>query len=355
MVPPEPPPGGKERIYEIRGLRFHHGTQFRLAVDELHLDAGEKLAIVGPNGSGKTTLLRILAFLERPAAAARFRYRGRDVPSRVAPPRRGLAFLRQQPCIFSGSTAQNVAYPLRLRRLPAVEIRPRVAAMLAVMDLEARAQTPARSLSGGEQRRLALARVLIGDPAVILLDEPTAHLDKRSREIVEQILAGSAAALLLTTHDLRLAHRLAQRVVHLDGGRVVARLPENVLAGQAAGDRLTTARGMTLLLGEAVPAGPLKVAIDPRNLVLSTAPLDSSMRNRLRGRVVALHERGSGILLEIDCGETLTAVITRESYRQMGLNLHSEVHVSFKAQAVEVLTDVRVAGSDPPPDRAEKP
>ncbi len=351
-------------IYDIKDMLFRRSEQFTLNIESFTLAPGERVAIVGPNGSGKTTLLRLLAFLESPTRCAGFRFRGQELLGRrpgellgrrpgellgrrPRATRRGLGFLKQQPHLFLGSVRQNLAYPLTLRGFRGAELRRRLDAMLELIDLTSHAETSARRLSGGEQKRLALGRVLIGAPDVLLLDEPVAHLDLRSQRVIERLLLGSSASLVLAAHDMRLAHRVAGRVVHLKTGRLAPGLPENILEGYRSGRDLVTAGGLALHLpagaggaevdGEGSGGERAMVMIDPRNLVLSLEPLVSSMRNHYRGRVCALHVQGDDVWVEIDCGERLTAIITRESYESLGLNLNRDVVVSFKSHSVEVL------------------
>ncbi len=336
-------------IYDLRDLVWQRSARFRLQIDAFTLAPGEKVAIVGPNGSGKTSLLRLLALLERPTRWGRFVYRGRELPrgpgqrSPGSERRGALGFLKQQPYLFAGTVRANLAYPLRLRRVPALERDRRVEAMLALVDLTALADAPVDRLSGGEQKRLALGRVLIGNQDLLLLDEPAAHLDRRSRRVIERLLAESEASWLLATHDLHLAHRLADRVLSLKSGRLAPALPENVLEGRYEEDGLRTAGGLLIHLPpqEEVARpdnGPAAaVMLDPRHVVLSLEPLESSMRNQFRGRVCAVHQHGGTVWVEVDCGERLTSIISRESYGNLGLNLGREVVVSFKVHAVEVL------------------
>ena len=349
-------PAGAPPIFALRGLSFGYGGPFRLEVGELLVSAGERLAIVGHNGSGKTTLLRILAGLESAQTAV----------SHSRPAGERLGFLKQDPYLFGDTVAGNLAYPLKMRRLPADEVRQRVDAMLQLIGLEGTAARPAHRLSGGERKRVALGRVLIAEPEVLLLDEPDAYLDRHSQDVVEQILDHTRATLILTTHDLRFAHRVALRVVHLREGRISTGLPANVLAGEGRGDMMLTRGGLTLHLGRPLAAGeggsappdsgaarqegagpprgsggtprPLRVALDPRSLVLSRAPLDSSMLNHFCGRVRATHDQNGSVWVEVALGpETLTAIISRDSYEHLGLNLNQEVWISFKAHAVEIL------------------
>jgi tungstate transport system ATP-binding protein len=348
-------------IYDVKDMKFTRSERFTLDIESFALAQGERVAIVGPNGSGKTTLLRLLAFLETPSRCTHFRFLDDEVGTRRrqgALRRRGLGFLKQHPHLFSGSVRQNLAYPLTLRRCRGAELRRRVDAMLELVDLVGHAETSVRRLSGGEQKRLALGRVLIGAPDVLLLDEPAVHLDLRSQRVIERVLLASNVSLVLATHDLHLAHRVAGRVLHLKAGRLASGLPENILEGRRSGHELVTVGGLAIHLpgeagGEAGAdaaepgdpgAGhvgpvdaPAMVMIDPRNLVLSLEPLVSSMRNHYRGQVCALHVQGDNVWVEIDCGERLTAIITRESYEALGLNLNRDVVVSFKSHSVEVL------------------
>jgi tungstate transport system ATP-binding protein len=314
-------------LIEVRALRRTLSPRFTLEVDEFTLSRGEKVAVVGQNGAGKTTFLRALAGLDAPTSC--------DL--RTGPHRGEFGFLRQQPYLFRGSVARNLAYPLRLRRVPANEVADRVTAMCALLDLRAFAEAPVGRLSGGEQKRVALGRALIAQPAVVFLDEPDAYLDGYSLEIVARALEDSEATLLFASHDLRMAHRVGGRVIHLRDGILVPGLPANVLAGRVEGDRFVSAAGLRVRLGQAVAADPLKIEIDPRSLVISLEPLASSMLNEVRGRIAVVREHDGQVWLEIDCGDRLTAIISRDSYEKMGLNLNREVCVSFKANAVEVL------------------
>ena len=321
-------------LIEIEGLRFSYSEAFTLTIDAFTLRAGARVAVVGRNGSGKTTWLRILAGLQAPDACLRV----------TRAPQIRIGFLRQHPYLFSGTVAQNLTYPLKLRRLPRAEIAARVAAMLEQIDLTPLAGRRCDALSGGERKRLALGRALIAEPDVLFLDEPDAHLDRGSRRVIEELLAPPGRTIIFTTHDLRFAHRLGEEILHLRDGRFSQGSPENVLTctvdatGPAAGTRAVTPAGLGIALGRAVPAGSIRLAIDPASLVLSREPLDSSMLNQFRGRVRAAHDANSNVWLDIELdGETWTALISRSSYERLGFNIGSAVVVSFKANAVEVL------------------
>jgi tungstate transport system ATP-binding protein len=294
------------------------------------------VAVVGRNGSGKTTLLRILAFLERPASWEQFTYQGRAVVhGRIS--RDGIGLLKQQPWIFQGTVAENLAYGLRVRRLSSEEIKRRVNAVGERLGLGAHLSMTARSLSGGEQKRLSLGRILVTEPRVLLLDEPMAHLDRISQDAIENVLVQSTTTAVFTTRDLPVARRLGDRILNLEGGQLTESLPENTFEGVCHAGTLTTRRGLAIRLPVNVAAGTVTVAIDPRAIVLSLEPFRSSMRNAYQGCITAVREYGSNVWLEIDAGEVFTSVVSRESYRELRLNVHGAVIVQFKANAVRLL------------------
>ena len=179
---------------------------------------GAPTMLIGPNGAGKTTLLRLAMGLIAPS-------RGRvtwDGVVGVPPTRRAIVF--QRPVMLRRSAAGNIRYALKAARIPREQHDARIAELLALVGPEAIASRPARRLSGGEQQRLALARALARDPTVLFLDEPTASLDSAATKAVEDVVGAIAARgikVVMATHDLGEARRLAGDVVFLHRGRVV--------------------------------------------------------------------------------------------------------------------------------------
>ncbi len=189
----------------------------------LEFGRGPRTLLVGPNGAGKSLLLRLCHGLLRPSAG-RLTWCG--AAAGAARARQAMVF--QRPVLLRRSAAANVAYALALRRVPRGERAAIVADALAAAGLGALAGRPARVLSGGEQQRLALARAWALEPEVLFLDEPTASLDPgatRADEAVIQRFADAGSKIVMTTHDLGQARRLADEVVFLHAGRVVERGP----------------------------------------------------------------------------------------------------------------------------------
>src|SRR5829696_3909665 len=183
----------------------------------LGIAPGAPTVLIGPNGSGKTTLLRLAMGLIDPSEG-RISFGGRE---NVPPLRRAIVF--QRPAMLRRSAAANIRFALRAAGIPRVEHARRTSELLELVGLGPLADRAARRLSGGEQQRLALARALARDPAVLFLDEPTASLDPTATKAVEDIIRAVSERnikVVMATHDLGEARRLAGDIVMLHRGRI---------------------------------------------------------------------------------------------------------------------------------------
>jgi cobalt/nickel transport system ATP-binding protein len=208
-----------------RGLTFRYPDGHR-ALDDLHLHVGhgERVAVLGPNGAGKTTLMLHLNGLLT-ATAGDLEVAGIPVERRRLPELRarvGLVFQDPDDQLFMPTVREDVAFgPLNMG-LGRGEVESRVAEALRAVRMEDAADRAPHGLSQGERRRVAIATVLAMDPALLVLDEPSANLDPRARRELLELLAGIDRTLLVVTHDLPFAAELCERAVILARGRVVA-------------------------------------------------------------------------------------------------------------------------------------
>ncbi|WP_083528443.1 ABC transporter ATP-binding protein [Hyphomicrobium sp. CS1BSMeth3] len=194
-------------------------------VDNLDLDVerGEFITFLGPSGSGKTTTLMLLAGFELPDAG-RIHLDGREIQS-VPPHRRNIGVVFQNYSLFPHLTInENIAYPLRVRRMPAAEIEDRVRRALDMVKMSGFGTRLPSMLSGGQQQRVALARALVFDPPVILMDEPLGALDKNLREHmqleIKAIHERLGATFIYVTHDQSEALTMSDRIAVFDSGRL---------------------------------------------------------------------------------------------------------------------------------------
>jgi tungstate transport system ATP-binding protein len=211
----------------LEDVRMRAGDVTILDGISLTISPGAPTVLIGPNGSGKTTLLRVLMGLLSPTSG-RITWGGRE---HVPPQKRAIVF--QRPVMLRRSAEANVRYALGR------DDEARVTELLALVGLSGLERRPARRLSGGEQQRLALARALARDPELLLLDEPAASLDPAATKAIEDIVRAVAARgvkVVMSTHDLGEAKRLAGDIVLLHRGRIIETGPASDFFAQPRSD-----------------------------------------------------------------------------------------------------------------------
>jgi molybdate transport system ATP-binding protein len=334
-----------------------------LAVDvQFSVGDGEVLAVLGPNGAGKSTVLRVLAGLLRPDA-------GRVVvgdevwnsAERHLPPhQRSLGMVFQDHLLFPHlSITDNVAFGLRSRGMRKAPARAAAAPWLDRVGLGDLGDRRPGELSGGHAQRAALARALVGDPRVLLLDEPLSALDARTRLTVRaelhRHLGDYAGSAVLVTHDPIDAMALADRVVVVEDGAVVqtgtpaevARRPRTdyvarlvglvLLPGTGRGQQVALDGGGVVALGEEA-TGPVFVAIRPESVALYLDRPAGSPRNVWPLRLVAATPHGSVVRCDLAGEVPLTADVTATAFAELGLAPGAAVWASVKASEVAVYT-----------------
>jgi molybdopterin-binding protein len=342
-------------MIELRGVSKKFGEIEALRDVSLEIERGDVFAILGPNGSGKSTLLWILASLESPSSGELL------FDGASADWRRRATLVFQRTVVLRGSVHDNVAYGLRQRGSSTGEIEEKVVRALRLMGLETLAERKAKSLSGGERQRLSIARAIVLETDLLLLDEPTVNLDPESLEIVKRFIKGQKdrpdSSIVLATHDVETARELSDRVLLLSEGRVVeigatrelmtnqssemARFSrsENVFTGHS-----TIVKGVShidvdgaVIVGAFGAQGETTVHVRPEDIIVSRSVMRSSARNNLQGKIVGVEEYDSIIRLTVDAGVGFTVQITRRSLEEMGLNVGQEVYLTFKASSVNQL------------------
>ncbi|MEU9589145.1 ABC transporter ATP-binding protein [Streptomyces sp. NPDC048219] len=342
------------------GTTSGDGLDARLVVDRggFRLDVsltaapGEVVALLGPNGAGKTTALRALAGL-LPPTGGHLRLDGVAL-DRTPPESRPVGVVFQDYLLFPHLTAlDNVAFGPRCRGAAKAEARALAAAWLDRMGLAGHAGAKPRRLSGGQAQRVALARALATNPRLLLLDEPLAALDARTRlEVRAQLrrhLTDFEAVAVLVTHDPLDAMVLADRLVVVEHGTIVqegtpadiARRPRTDYIAQLVGLNLYRGRaeGHTVLL-DAGPAiattedlsGPVFVAFPPGAVTLyGERPSGSSARNLWRCEVAGLETHGDQIRVDLTGQLALAADLTTVAAAELGLHPGAPVWATVKA------------------------
>jgi heme exporter protein A len=209
-------------MIEIRGLTKSFGSKVALQGINIDIAEGEFLTLVGPNGAGKTTLLRILATLTRPTGGS-VRVAGFDLVGQGAEVRRHIGLASHQTLLYDDLSAEeNLRFYGRMYEV--AELEERITALLQRVGLEHRRHDLVRTFSRGMQQRLAIARALLHDPAILLLDEPYTGLDQQAAEVLREVLValvGRSRTVLMTTHNLERGLELCHRAAILVNGRIV--------------------------------------------------------------------------------------------------------------------------------------
>lgn len=349
---------------ELRDIIKEYPGQI-VALQGITLEVAEQevLGVVGPNGAGKTTLLRIMALLDAPTNGQVF-FKGHEVTAaNIDVLRKNVTMVFQRTAMFDTTVFRNVAYGLRLQGISGKELETRVRRALQIVGLKPAEQRPAKSLSGGEQQLVAIARALALDPELLILDEPMANLDPIYAARIEHLVLElrDETTIVHTTQNVALAARLSDKLAFLLEGKLIqvgsvdevltrpidARVAqlvgfENIFEGNIVSveegiARISIEEGFEL---EAVTAkrGRCVVAIRPEDIVVSKRRLRSSMRNTFEGKIVRVTDAGPLVRIVVDAhGLPLTALLTRRSFRDLGLHKGGDVQVSFKASCVHVI------------------
>ncbi len=351
------PEAGGERV-EIRAATKVYGPV--RALDGVTLDVAprEFVSLLGPSGSGKTTLLGILGGFIQPSAGS-IHFGGRDVTF-TPPHKRDVGIVFQNYALFPHmNVGENVAFPLRARRLPKGTWAERVRRTLAMVDLAGYEERGIQQLSGGQRQRVALARAMIFEPRLILMDEPLSALDKQLRESMQielrQLHRRLGATIIYVTHDQREALTMSDRVAILKDGRLVqidrpARLhdhPVNAFVASFIGEAtlLPVVRldaGSVSLAGTVLrssrplpPTGDLVLAVQSEKLLIDDGA-GETVRNRLRGRV-------SDIVYQ---GESLRVFLTLEDGASLSLRQPSHYEAARRIPAIGEHLDLSLHPED---------
>jgi tungstate transport system ATP-binding protein len=349
-------------VIELVDVSKTYGDVEALIDVNLEVASGELLTLLGPNGSGKSTLLRILAGLETPTEG-QVLYEGAPIDTRsLQELRRRATMLFQRTVLLRGSVYDNVACGLQFDEKTDAEIKEGVEEALSLVGLSPLKNRKAKALSGGEQQRLSLARALVLNRDLLLLDEPTANLDPESLGIVKEVINSlnkeKGKTIVMASHNLAQVQEASGRLLLLNEGRIEeeGRTRELLNNQSAAMRRFTRSENVftgnsmvvdgvshvdigegTTIRAAFIREGRVTVHVPPEDIIVSHMPVESSARNSLKGRIVGVEDRDSVVRLRVDAGRVFSIQITRRSLEEMALNVGVEVYLTFKASSVQIL------------------
>ncbi|MFY9399072.1 MAG: ATP-binding cassette domain-containing protein [Desulfomonilia bacterium] len=336
-----------EPLYRVGNLKYAYGKHFSLDVPELTIHHGESLGIVGPNGSGKSTLLNLLAFIDAPDSGTIY-FEGIPAGPDSLEARRCVTMLLQVSYLLKRTVFENVAYGLRLRgeMQNAIE-RVREALSWVGLAPDKFAHRMWHQLSGGEAQRVALASRLVLRPKVLVLDEPTASVDRHSSYLIKDAIDKCRrmfdTSLIIVSHDYLWLNTVADKLVRMEEGRLVEYVAGNVIHGpwEEAGEGLfskhlsdgqviLSARGTSLDGSAILNPSSITIGLEP--------PRQESAMNVLKGRVLTMSQEADteNILVEVAVAQThLNVRVTKASAVRLQLVPGEEVWIIFKATALQ--------------------
>jgi len=329
----------------------------------LKVSEGEILTIIGPNGSGKTTILRIMAGIDMPTIGEVYFKNKRVDKDNLREVRKNITLVFQRTALFNTTVQKNVAYGLRLRGYPKREIEERVKEALKMVKLQDFEKRWVKNLSGGEQQRVSLARALVLNTDVLLLDEPTANLDPKNVSIIEETISWVSrerkTTVVMATHNMFQAEILTDRAALLIGGRIaqigapqqILRVPSEHLASFARLENVFS--GMSTIVEGGISRvqleddltieaavkleGRVTLFVQPEDIILSKKELISSARNVFEGEVMEVSDLGNKVRLRVNARKNFIVQITKRSFKEMQLNIGSRVFLTFKASSVSIM------------------
>ena len=335
--------------------------EFILRNVTLDIDRGEYLVVIGPTGAGKTILLETIAGIYPPDSGT-ITLDGRDITG-LPPRERNICVVYQDYMLFTHlNVEENIGFGLVSRKMDKDEIRKRVVEAAELLSIDHLLHRSPDTLSGGEQQRTAIARAIVMEPVLLLLDEPLSALDGQTRVMLQKELRRLHQRYRITvvhvTHNFEEVFALADRVAVMHDGDIVQcghpdevfRKPasefvanftgvENIFRGTCTpqdGASAIMVDGLKIISGACNGDGEVYATVRPEDILISRDPVTSSARNSFPGTITDIVNNGMVIKVIVDAGIPFVSVLTRQGYDQLQLTEGEKVYLTFKASAVHV-------------------
>ena len=338
-------------LYNITNLRKIYDKRTVLDIDKLTIEKGEVYTLTGPNGAGKTTFLKILALLDVPSHGE-IEFMGKQISyteKALHQARQNVVLLDQNPIMFTGTVRENVGFGLRMRKKDKVQIEKRVVEMLDLVGMKKFIDHDANGLSGGETKRVALARALAIAPEVLICDEPSANVDNENQEMILDALGRAnkiqGTSIVFSTHYLSQGSRLSDKILLLQNGKLSDILNENIYRAQLVekGDEYSTCQlsGQVVLkvkTDQLYSDAEFKVWLDPETINISRAKSgegkDVQATNSFTGQLLEIGLQKGMVKLCVDVGVRVIVHINYEQYRKLGLLIGDKLTLNVDYSAI---------------------
>jgi len=204
----------------IKDIKKQFGNKVALDIKELNIKQGQITGLIGPNGAGKSTLLRIIAGLDKDFSGY-IKYNDQGLSDEIY---KKMTLVTQKPYLFKRTVYENISYPLKIRKMDKKNIRILTEEIMTKLEISKLRNKKAHLLSGGESQKVSLARALVFEPRLLLLDEPTSNIDPESIKIMEREILRfnrhKKITIIIVTHNLEQAKRLCDKTIYMEKGKV---------------------------------------------------------------------------------------------------------------------------------------
>lgn len=357
-------------ILSLKNLSVKKSGKVLISIDDFSVPTGSTLSIIGENGAGKTTLILTMAGLLKPASGVvlfKNKILDFDIPTETY--RKNISIVFQENFLLNDTVYNNIALGLKFRKFNDAIIEKKVENILERFKISNLKNQKVYTLSGGEAKRVSIARALVIEPEILFLDEPFSSLDATSKEDIISdlitILKEKNITVIMSTHDKYEAFRLSDSIIVLEKGKIIQRGPkehiikspassfvasfvgtENILEGivieKKTGSFVAKVNNMFIEgFGEYEKGTKVLICIRPENIFISKyLESDTSARNNFQGKVVEILDYGHFYRININCGFNLISYITKTSFDNLSLNINDIVFAGFKATSIHTITTV---------------
>lgn len=359
-----------DKILEIRNLKKHFSTGFLLNVDYLYTYENDIFTLIGSNGSGKSTLIYLINLLLS-ADSGSIVFDGEEILDKKINQqkiREKMAVVFQEPMLFNTSVYNNLLLGLKLRKIRFEEYKENLDFLIEKLKLKNLLSRSPKTLSGGEQQKVCLARALLLNPKILLLDEPLANIDQETREefrgVFFEILKQKGTTTFYITHDRNEAMIISDFVGVIENGILQQIGPMEEVFRRPVNERVAKFVGIETLIsgivsnvqngvvkvnvgdntsiyavGEGINGKKVTVSIRPEDVIIignSEETTSLSTLNIFKGKIKEIKNVGLFKKLDIDCGFSLAAYVTDASINRLGLRIDSEIFAAVKASAIHI-------------------
>lgn len=322
--------------YQLQDIKHVYGKTLALSLPTLNIQAKKTTALIGSNGCGKSTLLNLLAFIEKNQQGSIRCFYDKTTHQPLHTLTKRIALLPQKPYMLRGSVFHNLNLVLQFHGIKKSDHSRLIKTTLDKLNAQHLIQQQAKTLSGGELQKVALAQVIITNPDILLMDEPFSYLDNNSEQTLEKFILSyvkeHGKTLIFSTHNRLQGVAIADEVISLVKGQLVKTPLINVFHGQCKKQVFDTGKIQILLADN--DKNYQHVSIDPSEIVLSKEALQSSIRNQYQGIVQAITNETNKIRISISAGELFQILITYQAFKDLDVSLGDTLWVNFKTNAM---------------------